>query len=178
MKICKIYEKTKTIKINNGAISSTINLWKMCLWWLGSIYKTLLIHFLVSRTIVVTAGSCHLESDACVPFFAIYVCCPQYIVSTPVSMLSLPIFHRWQRYLLYFWSPSFLTGQHFFGQKRAKNYTLCYHEKSPAKVLTTDETIRVELQQQIAQGICLKVILVLKRVCTYRFQTLSIFKVF
>ena len=124
------------IKINKGAISSTINLWKMCLWWLGSIYKTLLIHFLVRRTIVVTAAICHLESDACVPFFAIYVCCPQYIVSTPVSMLSLPIFHRWQRYLLYFWSPSFLTGQHFFGQKRAKNYTLCYHEKSPAKVLT------------------------------------------
>lgn len=74
--------------------------------------------------------------------------------------------------------PRFLTGQHFLGQKRAKNYTLCYHEKSPAKVLTTDETIRVELQQQIAQGICLKVILVLKRVCTYRFQTVSIFKVF
>ena len=47
-----------------------------------------------SFPIVVTAGSCHLESDACVPFFAIYVCCPQYIVSTPVSMLSLPIFHR------------------------------------------------------------------------------------
>ena len=37
---------------------------------------------------------CHLESDACVPFFAISVCCPQYIVLTPVSMLSLPILHH------------------------------------------------------------------------------------